>query len=191
MVTGILSMALKPCRVIIAGAGLAGLTLALTLEKIGVDYVLLEAYSDIVTRAGAGICLLPNALRILDQLGCYEDLVSRVKQGVEDINIRKPDGESMKPSSGWWKFHIQRFVLPSISFIARHTPFMFPFCPTSILDPCLTKDIHIFNLGTDTDFIGVIELQSWKSSMIISRTSRRSYRRKELKQFNMLLIQSA
>ncbi|KAJ5233819.1 monooxygenase [Penicillium citrinum] len=102
-------MALKPCKVIIAGAGLAGLTLALTLERIGVDYVLLEAYSDIVTRAGAGICLLPNALRILDQLGCYEDLVSRVKQGVENINIRKSDGESMKPSSGWWKFHIQRY----------------------------------------------------------------------------------
>ncbi|OQE29512.1 hypothetical protein PENSTE_c002G05463 [Penicillium steckii] len=102
-------MALKPCKIIIAGAGLAGLTLALTLEKTGVDYVLLEAYPDIITRAGAGICLLPNALRILDQLGCYEDLVSRVKQGVEEINIRKPDGESMKPSSNWWNFHIQRY----------------------------------------------------------------------------------
>ncbi|PYH93622.1 DUF747-domain-containing protein [Aspergillus ellipticus CBS 707.79] len=86
-------MALRPCRVLIAGAGVAGLALALMLEKHGIDCLVLEAYSDIVATVGAGICLVPNGLRILDQLGCYEDLLDRTKNPVDQLNFRKPDGE--------------------------------------------------------------------------------------------------
>ena len=178
-------MALKPCKVIIAGAGLAGLTLALTLEKTGVDYVLLEAYPDIIAHAGAGICLLPNALRILDQLGCYEDLVSRVKQGVDDINMRKPDGESMKPSSNWWSFHIQRCVRSDMSFLPHHVLFFSSYFATWIVVPVLTNGL---DMGTAS--IGVTGLRFWRYSMIMFKTSRKSYRTNELTMFNMLLIRS-
>lgn len=62
----------KPFTVIIAGGGIAGLTLALMFEKFEIDYVLLEAYKDLTPAVGASIGLMPNGLLILDQIGCYE-----------------------------------------------------------------------------------------------------------------------
>lgn len=59
-------------KIIIAGGGIAGLTLANMLEKFDIQYVLLEAYSAIAPPVGASIGLFPNGLRILDQIGCYE-----------------------------------------------------------------------------------------------------------------------
>ncbi|KAI1140075.1 FAD binding domain protein [Hypoxylon sp. FL0543] len=61
-------------KVIIAGGGIAGLTLAVMLEKFGLDYVLLESHSTIAPQVGASIGLFPNGLRILDQMGCYEPI---------------------------------------------------------------------------------------------------------------------
>jgi 2-polyprenyl-6-methoxyphenol hydroxylase-like FAD-dependent oxidoreductase len=102
---------LRPCKVLIAGAGVAGLTLALALEKNGIDYTLLEAYPEIIAQAGAGICLLPNGLRIFDQLGCYEDLCDQVKNMLDTIWVRDPSGEVLHFSNGWNEQMVQRYVL--------------------------------------------------------------------------------
>lgn len=61
-------------KVIIAGGSIAGLTLAHALENAGIDFALLEARGDLAPQVGASIVLLPNGLRIMDQLGCYEDI---------------------------------------------------------------------------------------------------------------------
>jgi 2-polyprenyl-6-methoxyphenol hydroxylase-like FAD-dependent oxidoreductase len=80
-------------RVIIAGGGIAGLTLANALERAGIDFVLLEGRSEIAPQVGASIgrlssrsyrCamisltfntgIFPNGCRILDQLGCMDDI---------------------------------------------------------------------------------------------------------------------
>jgi 2-polyprenyl-6-methoxyphenol hydroxylase-like FAD-dependent oxidoreductase len=61
-------------RVIIAGGGIAGLTLANALQHAGIDYLLLEGRTEIAPQVGASIGVLPNGGRILDQLGCYEDI---------------------------------------------------------------------------------------------------------------------
>ena len=53
----------------IVGGGVAGLSLANMLEKIGVSYILYEGYHDVAPNAGASLGLMPNGLRILDQLG--------------------------------------------------------------------------------------------------------------------------
>ncbi|KAF3070990.1 FAD-dependent urate hydroxylase [Daldinia childiae] len=69
---------MKPDRefkVIIAGGGIAGLTLANMLEKFGLNYTLLESHSEIAPQVGASIGLFPNGLRILDQIGCYEQIL--------------------------------------------------------------------------------------------------------------------
>ena len=56
----------------IAGGGIAGLTLANALEKAGIDYVLLEARDTITPKIGASIGFFANGGRLLDQLGCLE-----------------------------------------------------------------------------------------------------------------------
>ncbi|KAJ1337990.1 FAD dependent monooxygenase [Microdochium nivale] len=61
-------------QVVIIGGGITGLTSALMLERLGVDYVLLEAYGSVTPNVGASIALMAHGLRIMDQLGCYEDI---------------------------------------------------------------------------------------------------------------------
>lgn len=61
-------------KVVIAGGGIAGLVLANMLEQFDLDYVLLEAHSDIAPPVGASIGMFPNGLRILDQIGCYQPI---------------------------------------------------------------------------------------------------------------------
>ncbi|CRK17299.1 hypothetical protein BN1723_002432 [Verticillium longisporum] len=68
-------------RVLVAGGGIAGLTLANCLERAGVEYILLEAHDNVAPRVGASIGLLPNGSRILDQLGCYDKILEET-QGV-------------------------------------------------------------------------------------------------------------
>ncbi|CCF35952.1 hypothetical protein CH063_07629 [Colletotrichum higginsianum] len=74
-------------QVIIVGGGITGLTLALMLQNLGVDYLLLEAYGTVTPNVGASIGLFPNGLRVLDQLGCYEDILSKA-QPVEEMITR-------------------------------------------------------------------------------------------------------
>lgn len=64
----------SPFRVVIAGGGIAGLCLALSLQHAGIDYILLEKRDVIDPQVGASIAIMPNGNRILDQLGCFEDL---------------------------------------------------------------------------------------------------------------------
>ena len=60
-------------KVIIVGAGIGGSALALSLAKLGIDYVLLEQ-APAFTEVGAGIQLSPNGVRVLDTLGLGEQL---------------------------------------------------------------------------------------------------------------------
>ena len=70
-------MASRSFKVIIAGGSIAGLSLALMLEKNGIDFVVLEGYPDIAPQVGASIGVLANGLRILDQLGCCDKVIER------------------------------------------------------------------------------------------------------------------
>ena len=60
-------------RVIIAGGGVGGLTLALMLHQRGIEAVVLEAAGD-VRPLGVGINVLPHAIRELAELGLLPDL---------------------------------------------------------------------------------------------------------------------
>ncbi|KAI1775534.1 FAD/NAD(P)-binding domain-containing protein [Hypoxylon cercidicola] len=58
-------------RVIIAGGGIAGLTLANALDKAGVDFIVLEKY-EIAPQLGASIAIVCHTARIFEQLGVWK-----------------------------------------------------------------------------------------------------------------------
>ncbi|KAK2774510.1 FAD binding domain protein [Colletotrichum kahawae] len=82
-------------RVVIVGGSVAGLALANMLEKFDIDYVVLEAYPDIAPQVGASIGLLPNGLRILDQLGCYDAYRAKAEDQIyQHAYLREPSGKA-------------------------------------------------------------------------------------------------
>jgi len=66
-------------RVVIAGGSIAGLTLAHCLHHCNIDYVVLEARSEIAPQVGASIVVLPNGARICDQLGVWDDILAQIE----------------------------------------------------------------------------------------------------------------
>ena len=74
---------------VIAGAGIGGLTAALALAGIGIQTAVLEQ-AEHIAEIGAGIQLSPNASRILHRLGLGPRLAAAVRP--EAISIRRADG---------------------------------------------------------------------------------------------------
>ncbi|KAL5359148.1 hypothetical protein BJX96DRAFT_164240 [Aspergillus floccosus] len=69
----------KDFRVIIVGGSIAGLTLAHSLRKYNIDYVVLESHGDIAPQVGASIGFVASGCGILDQLGVFEDIRKEIE----------------------------------------------------------------------------------------------------------------
>ncbi|KAI1016880.1 hypothetical protein LB504_007119, partial [Fusarium proliferatum] len=104
--------------VIIAGGGISGFSLANMLEKAGIRYILLESHDEIAPQVGASIGLQSSGLRILDQLGCADDLMSLVDIPLNNTYIRYPDGLVIRHHSNVQDHLIERHGYPTI-FIDR------------------------------------------------------------------------
>jgi 2-polyprenyl-6-methoxyphenol hydroxylase-like FAD-dependent oxidoreductase len=84
----------RPFRVVVAGAGVAGLVLSNALQRAGIDHVVLEKHKEIVWPSGASIGVWPNGVRLLDQLGCLE----AVQDDCAEMTVsytRNPDGKAV------------------------------------------------------------------------------------------------
>lgn len=81
----------RPFRVIVVGAGVAGLIASNCLQQLGIDHVVLEKHSEVAPAAGAGISMWPHGLRILHQLG-YLDAIKRASVPVKRFQCRASDG---------------------------------------------------------------------------------------------------
>lgn len=88
-------MGSKPFKVVIAGGSVAGLALANILEKLGIDFIVLEACPEIASQAGASIGLVPNGLRILDQIGCYPAIRELIGENINVSYLCGPDGKQL------------------------------------------------------------------------------------------------
>ncbi len=80
----------NPDQIIIAGAGIAGLTLALSLSAKGFAVQIFEK-STTLAETGAGVQLSPNATRILHRIGVLDQLIP---SSVEPQSICLADGSS-------------------------------------------------------------------------------------------------
>ena len=81
-------------NVVIVGGGIAGLALAHCLLKNGINFVVLESRGEVHSQEGAALGMLPNGLRILDQLGIFDDLIKGV-QPIRKCCFWSGDGESI------------------------------------------------------------------------------------------------
>src|SRR5215218_4745738 len=100
--------------IIIAGAGIGGLTAALTLARAGYRAVVLEQ-ADRLEEAGAGIQLSPNATRVLTDLGLAERLRQHVvapeairimgRSGREVVRIPLGAQSEQRYGAPYWVIH--------------------------------------------------------------------------------------
>src|SRR5215213_5679170 len=101
--------------IIIAGAGIGGMTAALALTRAGYRAVLLEQ-AERLEEAGAGIQLSPNATRVLADLGLTDKLRPRVvaPEAIRIVNgrsgreiVRIPLGAHAEQRYGapYWVIH--------------------------------------------------------------------------------------
>jgi len=70
-------------KAIIVGAGIAGITTALGLQKQGIDFELVESYNSL-NAYGAGIWLAPNALQVLEKLDT--DLLNEIRSNGKTVD---------------------------------------------------------------------------------------------------------
>ncbi|MFN3888845.1 MAG: FAD-dependent monooxygenase [Beijerinckiaceae bacterium] len=77
----------EPLHVVIAGAGIGGLTAALTLARTGARVTILER-APVLEEVGAGLQLSPNATNILEDLGVL-DRLAPWSMSPEALRIRR------------------------------------------------------------------------------------------------------
>ena len=97
-----------PFRVIVVGAGVAGLTAAHALRKAHIDHVVLERGSDPAPPTGASIAIYPHGARILEQIGCLD----AAKNGcvpMEGFVNRMPDSRAIVDSK-FFKYVKEKYV---------------------------------------------------------------------------------
>ena len=109
-------------RVIIAGAGLGGLTLALALLDAGFDVQVLEQ-SHTLGEVGAGVQISPNGARVLYALGLAESLgevAFRPQQGemrhweTGEVLLARPLGAEVEARFGFPYLHLHRADLHAV-----------------------------------------------------------------------------
>ena len=80
-------------KIIIAGAGIGGLTAALSLTAAGIDVVVCERTAEILP-LGVGLTLLPHAIAVAERLGLVEEL-AKVATEIEHMHFRTRWGETV------------------------------------------------------------------------------------------------
>lgn len=120
-------------KVVIAGAGIGGLTAALNLQRAGIDVVVCEAATEILP-LGVGINILPHAARELIDLGLKEEIDRFAIRTTAmnyytcngDLVISQPCGLHAGYKWPQWSLQMVYILLSESSFILKKAN---PFTP--------------------------------------------------------------
>lgn len=93
-------------KAIVVGGGPTGLTAAHALGRAGIDFVMLERRSQVILDAGSNLVLAHNGLRVLGQLGLYDDLV-KVSSPLYDTQRLDHAGKKMG-TMHWFQYLQQK-----------------------------------------------------------------------------------
>lgn len=88
---------MKQPKILISGAGIAGLALAIRLDIAGIDYVIVEKKDRMRTNT-SGIALPFNAVKLLEHFGCRDVVLEQAHQ-VKKITYSKPNGKILASSN--------------------------------------------------------------------------------------------
>ncbi|KAI1209512.1 FAD/NAD(P)-binding domain-containing protein [Annulohypoxylon truncatum] len=88
-------MANENFKVIVVGGGPVGLTLAHSLAKAGIDYLILEGRRGVAEDEGASLVLSPHGMRALAQLGLLDSLL-KISVEASDMRCTTSDGRMLK-----------------------------------------------------------------------------------------------
>ena len=108
-----------PVRVIVAGAGIGGLTMALSLHAAGIDVLVIDA-AITLRPLGAGINLMPHAVRELTELGLGDELAATGIPTFEHVHFDRHGNRIWGFASGlnigyrWPQYSIHRGELQMI-----------------------------------------------------------------------------
>ena len=111
----------KHVTVGIVGGGIAGLTLANYLEQAGIPYLLWEKGAEIVPAVGASVGMMPNGLRVLDQLGIIDELE---KYRIEHDRWEHRDGDdgTLYTATTAMRSHANELVFRESWFVEVNRP---------------------------------------------------------------------
>lgn len=144
-------------KFLIAGAGIAGLTLAKALQDLNYEYEIFEASAD-VRGIGAGFGLASNAMKAFEILGLAEEVIP-LGHMLEDFEIQdwqektilKADTEKLRKSYNTENFAIHRadlhrFLISKIDASKIHTS-----KKVRLFEQSFEKVILHFDDGTSTE----------------------------------------
>ncbi|KAI1810576.1 hypothetical protein GGS20DRAFT_589387 [Poronia punctata] len=106
-------------RVIIVGAGPVGLYMAHALEAAGIDYIVLEQQKKVVNYFGAMVFIWPLTVRLLDQIGLYE----QAKQEVAKQEVAKQEATKIHAKTRVFGGDGSVFCLDELGVVYSHPPY--------------------------------------------------------------------
>jgi 2-polyprenyl-6-methoxyphenol hydroxylase-like FAD-dependent oxidoreductase len=87
-----------PFKIIVIGGGPTGLTAAHALHLANIDFVVLERKDDVVVDVGASLILGAHSMRLLQQLGLLDTLLSIGQRVLHNKSFTK-DGKKFADST--------------------------------------------------------------------------------------------
>jgi len=139
----------KPFKVVIIGAGIAGLSLAHALSLANIDYVILEKHHEPASNAGAVLFIWQHGARILDQFGLLDKFDAISKPLTEGYVRWAEDGTVFRKNTNFNVLADRYVLFSSVSieasiewFILSFFPMEFPLMRFLILQQIRTSYDH-------------------------------------------------